>query len=171
MNALPPVLSILAGLVLLFSGRRVFWLAAALAAFLFTYRLLVNVLGPGWISGLVAAVVGLVFVWLAISFIRVVGVIVGALAGAVGLPIVLGLFGIQASWWVLALVGAIIGVIVVSLAFDWGLILMTAWMGANVIANDARSILPARPGVAGIALIVLLAAGILVQAGQLGRRR
>src|SRR5512139_2389942 len=103
------ILSVVAGLLLLFAGRKLFWLVAALVAFLFTFGLFENLFGGGWLGLIVAVVVGAIFAWLATKFIKIVGYIVGALAGAVGLPLFLGLFGINWSWLLLALIGAVIG--------------------------------------------------------------
>ena len=39
-----------------------------------------------------------------------------------------------------ALIGAIIGLLLVVFAFDWGLILITAWVGASVVADVVEHI-------------------------------
>jgi hypothetical protein len=162
---LSPILTILAGLVLLLSGRRVFWLAAGLAAFLFIYPRLDAWLGPGTTGVLIALVIGLVLAGLAVRFIRLIGGLVGALAGAVALPALLGMLGVQLPEWIMMVAGAIIGLILVSLAFDWGLILVTSWLGANVIATTLPGLLKLNGPAAPLLLIVLLVIGISVQAG------
>lgn len=171
MDTFSPVLMLLIGLVLLFSGRRIFWLAAALAAFLFTYQLLQNFLEPGWTGIVIAAVIGLIFSGLAISFIKTAGFIVGALAGAAALPYLLGLFGIDLSWWILALVGAVLGIIAVSLAFDWGLLVMTAWLGANVAAGAAGELFSLSGAISSGLFLILMVLGIMVQAGLLKKKQ
>ena len=128
------ILALVAGLLLLFFGRRLFWLAAALIAFLFVWQFLENLFGPGPISLLVAGVVGIVFAWLAVKFIKIATYIIGFLAGAVALPFLVGIFGFDISWFILALIGGVIGVIIVAVAFDWGLILITAWAGASAVS-------------------------------------
>jgi len=102
-------LSILAGLLLLFARRRFFWLVVALVAFLFTYNLFDNLFGGGWLGLIVAVVAGMILAWLATKFIKIVGYIAGALAGSVGLPIFLSLFGIDWGWMLMALIGAVLG--------------------------------------------------------------
>jgi hypothetical protein len=174
LETLSPVLIILAGLVLLFTGRKVIWLAAALVAFLFVYTFLQRFVGAGGISLFAAIMIALVFSWLAIRFVKTIGFLIGALAGALALPFLLGLFGVQSSVWILALIGAVIGIILVSVAFDWGMIIMTAWLGANAVVNQAPNFLAISAGVSSVVLIVLLIAGIAVQAGltkSLRRRR
>jgi hypothetical protein len=161
------ILSIAAGLVLLFAGRKFFWLAAALMAFLFTFGLFENLFGGGWLGLIVAVVVGAIFAWLATKFIKIVGYIVGALAGAVGLPIFLNLFGINWGWLLMALIGAVVGFLLMLFLFDWGLVLLTAWAGANAVTGKVNAQWTLGATVATILFVVLLAAGIFVQAGQM----
>lgn len=168
MAALSPVLSILAGLILLFTGRKVVWLAASLAVFLAIYQWFERILGTGWLSLVIAVILGLVVAGFAIRFIKLIGYLIGALAGAVALPYLLGLFGVHGSGWILALIGAVVGIIAVSLAFDWGLIIMTAWMGSNVVANSAIQLFHLSASLEPVIFFILLVGGILVQFGQWG---
>jgi hypothetical protein len=161
------VLSIVAGLLLLFAGRRFFWLAAALVAFLFTFNMFENLFGGGWLGLIVAVILGGIFAWLATKFIKIIGYVVGALAGSIGLPIFLGLFGIDFGWFWMALIGAVIGFLLMLSLFDWGLILLTSWAGANAVTGKVTGQWNLSTVIASIILVVLLAAGIFVQAGQL----
>ena len=171
MDLLSLVLSVAAGLLLLFAGRRFFWLAAALAAFLLVFGLFEALFGGGWLGLILAVVVGAIFAWLATKFIKIVGYIVGALAGAVGLPIFLGLFGIDWSWLLMALIGAVVGFLLMMFLFDWGLILLTSWAGANVVAGKVSGEWATGATVATIIFVVLMAAGIFVQASQLKAKK
>jgi hypothetical protein len=162
-----PLLSIFAGLILLLTGRRLFWLAAGLAGYLFVYPLLLRWMEPGLTGIIIAGVVGIILVFLAIRFIKLVGGLIGALAGAAALPTLLGLFGVQLPWWVMALIGAVIGILLVSLAFDWGLILVTSWMGANVVATTLPTMLKLDSALVWLLFLALLVLGVAVQAGLL----
>lgn len=161
------ILSIAAGLLLLFAGRRFFWLAAALVAFLFTFNLIENIFGGGWLGLIVAVIVGGILAWLATKFIKIVGYIVGALAGAVGLPLFLNMFGINWGWLLMALIGAVVGFVLMLALFDWGLILLTSWAGANAVTGMVAGQWTLSAAVATILFIVLIAAGIFVQARQM----
>ena len=161
------ILSLAAGLLLLFAGRRFFWLAAALVAFLFTFNLFDNLFGGGWLGLIVAVVVGGIFAWLATKFIKIAGYIVGALAGAVGLPIFLNMFGFDMGWILAALIGAVAGFLQMLFLFDWGLILLTSWAGANAVVGKVTELWSAGATIATIIFLALLAAGIFVQAGQM----
>jgi hypothetical protein len=116
---------------------------------------------------ILAVVAGAIFAWLATKFVKIIGYIVGALAGAVGLPIFLGLFGIDWSWLVTALIGAAIGFVLMLRLFDWGLILLTAWAGANAVAGMVNDRWALGAAIASILFIVLFAAGIFVQSRDL----
>lgn len=123
-----------AGVALLLFGKRLFWLAAALIAFLFGWTFFGNLIGQDTLALILAAVLGIVFAWLAIRFVHIVAYIVGFLAGAFGLPILAALFGFEFSWLLLVLIGGVVGLIIVSAALDWGLILITAWAGASGVS-------------------------------------
>jgi hypothetical protein len=157
------ILSVAAGLLLLFAGRKFFWLAAALVAFLFTFGLFEALFGGGWLGLIVALVAGGIFAWLATRFIKIVGYIVGALAGAVGLPLFLSLFGINWGWLLMAAIGAVIGFLLMLSLFDWGLIVLTSWAGANAVAGKIEGQWSLGATVATLLFLVLLAAGIFVQ--------
>jgi len=112
------ILSVAAGLLLLFAGRRFFWLVAALVAFLFTFNLFENLFGGGWVGLIVAVIASAILAWLATKFIKIVGYIVGALAGAVGLPIFLNMLGLDWGWLLMALIGAVVGFLLMMFLFD-----------------------------------------------------
>ena len=164
------ILSIAAGLLLLFAGRRFFWLVAALVAFLFTLNLFDFLFDVGWLGLILAVIAGGIFAWLATKFVKIVGYFVGALAGAVGLPIFLGFFGIDWNWLLTALIGAVIGFLLMMFLFDWGLIVLTAWAGANAIVGKVTGQWSLSDTIATILVVVLIAAGIFVQAGQMKKK-
>jgi hypothetical protein len=171
MDWISVILSLAAGLLLLFAGRKFFWLAAALVAFLFTFNLFENLFGGGWLGLIVAIIAGAILAWLATKFIKIVGYIVGALAGSVGLPIFLNLFGFDGSWMLMALIGAVLGFLLMMFLFDWGLILLTSWAGANAVAGKIEGQWAVGTTLAAIIFVVLLAAGIYVQSGQLKAKK
>ena len=146
-------------------------LAAALIGFLFTFHLFENIFGGGWLGLIVALIAGGIFAWLATKFIKIVGYIVGALAGAVGLPIFLNLFGFDNGWVLAALIGAVVGLLLMLFLFDWGLILLTSWAGANAITGQLVGRWTLSTTVATIIFIVLIAAGIFVQARDLKTKK
>jgi hypothetical protein len=159
------IIALVAGMLLLFYGKRLFWLAAALIAFLFGWQLFGNLLGPG-LSLILAGVLGIVFAWLAIKFVKIAAYIVGFLAGAVALPFLMGIFGLDMSWFILALIGGAIGLILVAVAFDWGLILITAWAGASAISFALQNWVSMSGTFATVVFLVLMIVGVLWQASR-----
>lgn len=159
------IIALVAGLLLLFFGKRLFWLAAALVAFLFGYQLFGNLLGPG-LSLLLAVVLGIIFAWLAIKFIKYAAYFVAFLAGAIALPYLMGIFGIEMAWFILALIGGAIGLILVAVAFDWGLILITAWAGASAITFGLQQWLSLDGTFGTVIFLVLMVVGVFWQASK-----
>ncbi len=159
------IIALVAGLLLLFFGKRLFWLAAALVAFLFGYQLFGNLLGPG-LSLLLAVVLGIVFAWLAIKFIKWAAYFVAFLSGAIALPYLMGIFGVEMAWFILALIGGAIGLILVAVAFDWGLILITAWAGASAITFGLQQWLTLDGTFGTVIFLVLMVVGVFWQASQ-----
>jgi len=158
------VLSIGAGLLLLIAGRKFFWLAAGLAAFVLGLSFFEAVFkDAGWIGIMLSAIGGIIFGWLAVKFIRIAGYIIGALAGAAALPFLLGLFGVAWSWLAMALIGAVLGFLLVRFFFDWGLIIMTTWIGANAVISSANQFINLGVILSSIGFFILLITGILLQ--------
>jgi hypothetical protein len=155
--------SIAAGLVLLLAGRKFFWLAAGLAAFIFGMSITRALFGVGMVGFIISLIIGIVLGWLSVRFIRLAGYIIGALAGAVALPLLLGLLGFDNSWLLTALIGALIGFLLVRFAFDWGLIIMTVWIGANTIVSNVDKMLPLGAFISAVGFIALFVTGIISQ--------
>lgn len=161
------ILGILAGLLLLLAGKRFFWLAAGLVAFLFGWNLVEALFGGGLLAIVIGLVAGVVFAWLATRFIKIVAYFLAFFAGAVGLPFLVGLFGIDMSWLLLALIGGVLGLVLIAFAFDWGLILLTAWAGASAVSGNLQTWLSLGSTIATVLFLVLLVVGVVVQASQM----
>ena len=165
------ILSIAAGLLLLFAGRKFFWLVAALVAFLFVFNLFENLFGGGWVGLILAVIAGAIFAWLATKFVKIVGYIVGALAGAVGLPLFLNMFGLNFGWLLMALIGAVVGFLLMLSLFDWGLIVLTSWAGANAVTGMVNGRWALGSTFATIIFIVLMGAGVYVQSREMKTKK
>ncbi len=164
-------LSIIIGLLLLLVGRRVFWIFVGGVGF-FTGLNLAPTLIPGQsqlLIFLVAVTLAIVGAILAIVLQRVAVAVAGWFAGgalAARLMIAFG-WSDPSVLWLASIVGAIIAAIVVSLLFDWALILLTTFSGAVLIC-DALTISPTLKWIIGIALVVV---GIFVQTLDFRRGR
>jgi hypothetical protein len=164
------LLGVVTGIILLFFGRRFFWLAAGLLAFLFSWQFLLNLLGDGSFPILAGIVVGILFAWLAIRLIKTIAIVVAFLAGALALPYFLGIFGVDLAWVWMALIGGLLGLVVISMAFNWGLVLLTAWAGASAVSAGLQGWLDLSEALAGLVFISLLLLGIVYQVAHQRRR-
>jgi len=125
---------LIAGLLLLLFGRKLFWLFVGCIGFLAGFQLAGRVLTgqPELIILLAAVVVGIVGAVLALVLQRLMAAIAGGLAGgliAIELAKILG-FGAEPGIWIAFLVGAIFAAILVSALFDWALIILSSLSGA-----------------------------------------
>ena len=160
------IVSLIAGAVLLFAGRRFFWLAAGLVAFLFTVYLINLIFNLGWFGILIGLVVGVIFGWLAVKFVKIAGYFIGAIAGAFIIPTMLGILGVDITWWLGGLIGGVIGLVMMIFLFDWGFILLTALMGASAVANDIQDLISLEDWSRGLLALVLFILGVIVQSRQ-----
>jgi hypothetical protein len=172
MHPIDPVaagLMLVIGLLLVFLGRRLFWLFVGAIGFLagVQYAPILAPGQPGWVLLLIAILLGVIGAVLATLLQRVVVAVAGWLAGgavASRLAVELGYTSHQ-STAIAFLVGAILLAIAFSLLFDWALIGMTAVVGA-LMSCDAVNVAPALKGAIAIVLAIV---GIAVQARGLIR--
>ncbi len=163
---------ILVGVVLLFLGRKLFWVFVGAAGFIAGLNL-AEVLFAGaqrWTIlaiGLIAAIIGAVLaIFLQKVMVAVAGFLIG---GYLLLELLQAANVIVPQTWDLAayIAGGIIGAILVVSLFDWALIILSSLAGAVLIAHALQLAGPGA-GVFGLALLIL---GIVVQAGLMRRRR
>lgn len=157
------VSQLLAGVVLLVFGRRLFWLFVAglnLAPQLTTTQ-------SEWKVLLIALTLGVLGALLALLFQRLAIGVAGFLAGAfiaIHLLVVLDLQG-PLAFWVAFVIGGLIGALLLGMVFDWSLIGPSSLAGSLLIADAAH--LPP-PGNRGLLLwLGLLVFGVVVQAAQM----
>ena len=161
---LTPIPQVLVGLALVLFGRKLFWLFVGAVGFLAGMRF-----GAQLVTGqsetvilAIAIAIGLLAALLAIVLQRVAVALAGGLAGGMlAMQTALGL-GIKtdSAGWIFFVVGAVLAAILVSVVFDWALIILSALIGASVISN----ILPVDHSVQLVTLIALFVVGVVVQA-------
>ena len=165
-------INILIGLVLLFAGRRLFWLFVACVGFASGYHYaqqIWTVHSPALLLILSITVGGLGAI-LAIFFQKAAIVIAGFAAGGY---IVLTLFDQVARLpaqmaWLPYIIGGIIGAITLFFVFDWALIFLSTLTGATLIVQMVAF----NPWVEIALFLTLVIAGIVFQAKTMpGQRR
>ncbi len=170
-----PIVSVLLGAIILFLGRRIFWLCVAAIGFAAGVELAPHLFQePKPLLQLtIALVLGFAGALLA-TFLQKIAIAVAGFVAGGKLAVALtgafvtstGTYG-SGSYWLIFVIGGIIGSILLLSLFDWALIFLSAIVGADLIVSPFN--LPAT-GQA-VLLVALAVIGILVQAGALRRAR
>jgi hypothetical protein len=160
-----PIISVLIGAIVLFFGRRLFWLFVAAVGFAAGVELapwLVH--EPSSLLVITAALVlGFIGALLALFLQKIAIALVGFVAGGRLAVAIVAAFLVQhqGSFALTFLIGGIVGALLFLLLFDWALIVLSSMVGAYMI--ETAITLP-QTGAA-ILFIVLTILGIIVQAG------
>jgi hypothetical protein len=162
------------GVGLLVAGRKLFWLFVAAAGFVLGAQVTIRTFhGPDWLGLIVGIVVGLLFAALAI-FLRVIAIgIAGFFAGASILLGLVELFNINVGGfsWLVYVVGGVIGIILVSLLFNWALITLSSLGGAALIVREGVDAGLLQAGLVSVVFIVLVILGLVIQGTALRREK
>jgi len=174
-----PVLLIAIGIAVLVFGKRLAVLGAAVGALLGVALLrllnipLTDVLLTLLIPGLLA-VIGFFVAGFAKGIVNIVLLVLGALAGAAIVLGFLDLFNINTGLldWLLAIVGGVIGLILVRRFKDWAMIILAGLIGGLLVTRGLTIWLPVLEGALGTLLVIVLAGGsIAFQGGIFGKRK
>jgi uncharacterized protein DUF4203 len=169
MHSSVTIVGLLVGVVILFFGRKLFWLCVAAAGFALGAEIAPHVIHePSSILGLVVALLfGVLGALLALFLQKVAIVVLGFLAGGYLAGAIAAAFFIHSAQYytVIFLAGGIIGAILLLAVFDWALIVVSSLIGAHLI--QGAIVLP--PSGSTIVFVGLTILGILVQAASLRR--
>ena len=163
---------ILIGLVLLFAGRRLFWLFVACVGFASGYHYAQQIWGihsPILVLMLSLAAGGLGAI-IAIFFQKAAIVVAGFAAGGYIVLILFDQFaGLPSQMvWLPYIIGGVIGAVVLFLVFDWALIFLSTLAGATLIVQMVTF----KPWVEIALFLALVIAGMVFQAKTMtGKRR
>jgi hypothetical protein len=165
------IVGALIGVVILFFGRKLFWLCVAAIGFAAGIEIaphLVNEPSP-LLALTVALVLGLIGALLALFLQKIAIAVLGFLAGGKLAGAIAAAFFVQYAQYstVIFVVGGIIGAILLLVLFDWALIVVSSLIGAHLI----QSTIALPPSGSTIVFIGLVVLGILVQATSLRRSR
>jgi hypothetical protein len=132
-------INILIGLILLFAGRRLFWLFVACVGFASGYHYAQQIwaIHSPILVLIFAIAVGALGAIIAILFQKAAIVIAGFAAGGFIVLILFDQFGRLPPQmvWLPYIIGGIIGAIVLFLVFDWTLIFLSTLTGATLIVQ------------------------------------
>ena len=170
MNLPIPILSVLIGAVILFFGRKLFWLCVAAVGFAAGVEFAPHLMHePTPVLRLsIAIVFGFIGALLALFLQKIAIAIAGFLAGGkLAMALVVAFLAEGARYpGITFIVGGIIGAILLLSLFDWALIVMSAVVGAYLIGHTVT--LP--PTGATLFFVGLAAVGMIVQATAFRRR-
>lgn len=164
------LINILLGAALLLAGRKFFWLFVGAAGFVtgmqLTSSFLPNSEGLALLLGLV---IGIIFALLAIFLQRIAIAIAGFLAGGYILTALAAMLGFDggALFWVIYAIGGILGLILVSLLFDWALITLSSLAGASLVV---QGLFP-ESAAGGLIFFILFIVGVVIQGSVLRYER
>ena len=164
------IIQLVTGAIQLLLGRKIFWLMVGIMGFLIGLFLTVYVLDwPVWLKLLVGLGVGVIFSVLAVIIQKPMAAIFGFLAFGLATATVARLWGVAKEsnlFWIIFVIGGLVGVILVFALFDWALIIGTSLSGAGSILTALETILRLQlNGLVPLALfLILLLIGITYQA-------
>ena len=165
-------INILIGLVLLFAGRRLFWLFVACVGFASGYHYAQQIwaVHSPVLVLILAIAMGAVGAIIAILFQKAAIVIAGFAAGGYIVLILFDQFvGLPSQMvWMPYMIGGVIGAVILFLVFDWALIFLSTLTGASLIVQIAALNLWVEVAL----FFALVIAGTVFQANTLiGERR
>jgi hypothetical protein len=162
---------IVVGVIALTLGRKLFWLFVGAVGFVLGMALATRYLQgqPDWLILVIALGVGLLGALLAVFVQKVAIALAGFIGGGYILINLLNMLGWEAGrlGWVAFIVGGIIGVVLITVLFDWALIIISSLTGSGLIVDAIQ--LGSRIEV--VVFVVLLLLGIAIQGGWMRRRR
>jgi hypothetical protein len=167
------IAKVLVGILLLVLGRQLFWLFVGGIGFVAAIDLVSRWASawPVWLTLIVALAAGVVGALLAVFLQEFAVGVAGFLAGGYVVLALLRLLNLQTPGisWLLALVGAIIGLVFALAVFEWALILLSSLSGAAMIAQTlSAQILSLNRPLTLLVFIVALVFGIVIQAKSMG---
>ncbi len=171
-----PILAIAIGIAVLVFGKRLAVLGAAVGVLL-GVGLLRLFPGTGFpllqlIIPISLGVIGFFLAGFAKGIVNIVLLVIGALAGAAIVLGFLDLFRLNFGLldWLLAVVGGVVGLIMVRQYKDWAMIILAGLIGGLLVTHGLTIWLPFLEGALGTLLVIVLAGGSIVfQGGLFGK--
>src|SRR6266702_4720804 len=166
-----PIVGALIGAVILFFGRKLFWLCVAAVGFAAGVEIAPHLVHePSPLLALaIALVLGLIGALLALFLQKVAIAVLGFLAGGKLAGAIAAAFLVHYAQHstVIFVIGGLLGATLLLVLFDWALIVVSSLIGAHLIVYQSTIALPQSGSI--ILFIGLAVVGILVQAASLRR--
>ena len=166
------ILNLILGIVLLTTGKKLYWLFVAIIGFLIGYGVSTQYLhlqlNPPWLIYLIALGAGVIGAILGTFLQHLAIALVGFIVGGYGALYLTGLLKLtnQAGNLMAFIVGGIIGLLLVASIFNWALYLLSCWGGATLVTQAIGL-----QGLLGTAIFfALFVLGMIIQVGLFRER-
>jgi Domain of unknown function (DUF4203) len=171
MHSSVTILGVVIGIVILFFGRKLFWLCVAAVGFAVGVQiapLLVNE-PSSLLALLIALVLGVLGALLALFLQKIAIAVLGFLAGGKIAAAVAAAFFVHYAQYstIVFVIGGVIGAILLLAVFGWALIVVSSFIGAYLIVYQGAIVLP--PTGSTLVFIGLAIVGIFAQAASFRR--
>jgi MFS family permease len=159
------IINIVLGVVLLTTGKKLYWLFVAVVGFLIGLALAVQYvnLNPPWMIYVIAVGAGVIGAVLALFLQHLAIALAGFIVGGYGALYVSQLLGNNSNAinWMAFIIGGIVGLLLVASVFNWALYVLSSWAGATLVTKAIG--LQAQLGL--VLFFVLFVLGMIIQAG------
>jgi hypothetical protein len=167
------LLEIVLGGVLLVLGRKLFWLFVAGVGFavgMFVTPLLLPD-APQGVTLAAAIALAVLGALLAITVQKIAIGLVGFIAGGLIANWLLQALALDlgAVQWLIFIGGGILGALLLATLFDWGLILLSSLVGANLVVSGVGGLIGLPENLLPIIFLVVFGLGVLIQARLMKR--
>jgi hypothetical protein len=167
------LVEIVLGGVLLVLGRKLFWLFVAGVGFavgMFATPFLLPD-APQGVTLAVAVALAVLGALLAITMQKIAIGLVGFIAGGlIALRLIQALaLDLGAIQWLVFIGGGILGALLLATLFDWGLILLSSLVGANLLVSGVSGLIGLPESLLPIIFLMVFGLGVLIQARMLKR--
>jgi hypothetical protein len=170
---MPALIEMVLGSVLLVLGRKLFWLFVAgvgFAAGMFVTPLLLPD-APQGVAIAVAVALAVLGAVLAITMQKIAIGLVGFIAGgliALWLLRVLAL-DLGTIQWLVFIAGGLLGALLLATLFEWGLILLSSLVGANLLLSGAGGLTGLPENLLPIIFLLVFGLGVIIQTRMMKR--
>ena len=156
------IFSAFIGFTILILGRQLFWVTIAGLGFALGMNYAVQFFqGSSEMILMVSLAAGIVGAILGYALQRAAAGLVGFLSGWYLTTILINTININIGeyWYILTIIGGLIGVGLISLLFDWSLILLSSLAGASIISQTIHF----RPATNTAIFVILFVLGVAIQ--------
>ena len=169
MDSITPILNIILGILLLTTGKKLYWLFVAVVGFVIGLAIASQFdLSPHWLNYVVAFGGGVIGAILGTFLQKLAIALVGFAVGGYGAYYLTNsLLGIKADTtnYLAFFIGGIVGLLLVASVFNWALYILSSWAGSTLVTRTVTEGVKLDQTVGLVIFFVLFVLGMVVQAG------